>query len=88
MNIRKNCRNKKHNKFYFERDNPKISDAEYDTLKKEIIDLENKISFLKDYSSISSMIGSKPSNKFKKIDHLKPMLSLSNVFNKRVWRNT
>ena len=28
------------------------------------------------------MIGSKPSNKFKKIDHLKPMLSLSNVFNK------
>ena len=28
------------------------------------------------------MIGSKPSNKFKKIDHLNQMLSLSNAFNK------
>ena len=25
---------KKHNKFYFEKDNPKISDAKYDALKK------------------------------------------------------
>ena len=38
---------KKHNKTYFEDDNPKISDAEYDSLKKEIIDLENKHSFLR-----------------------------------------
>ena len=30
---------KKHNKYYFEDDNPKISDAEYDSLKKEIIDI-------------------------------------------------
>ena len=28
---------KKHNKNYFEDDNPKISDADYDSLKKEII---------------------------------------------------
>ena len=38
---------KKHNKFYFERDNTKITDAEYDTIKKEIIDLENKFPFQK-----------------------------------------
>ena len=73
---------KKHNKFYFEQDNPKISDAKYDALKKEIIDLEKKFSFLKDYFSISTLVGSKPSNKFKKINHLKPMLSLSNVFDR------
>ena len=73
---------KKHNKFYFEQDNPKISDAKYDALKKEIIDLEKKFSFLKDDFSISTLVGSKPSNKFKKINHLKPMLSLSNVFDR------
>ena len=74
---------KKHNKFYFEQDNPKISDAKYDALKKEIIDLEKKFSFLKDDFSISTLVGSKPSNKFKKINHLKPMLSLSNVFDRK-----
>ena len=31
---------KKHNKLYFDQDNPKISDAEYDNLKSEIIKLE------------------------------------------------
>ena len=74
---------KKHNKFYFEQDNPKISDAKYDALKKEIIDLEKKFSFLKNDFSISTLVGSKPSNKFKKINHLKPMLSLSNVFDRK-----
>ena len=38
---------KKHNKYYFDEDNPKISDAKYDVLKKEIIDLEGKHKFLK-----------------------------------------
>ena len=73
---------KKHNKSYFEKDNPKISDAKYDALKNEIINLEKKFSFLKNSSSINSLVGSTPSNKFKKVNHLKPMLSLSNVFNK------
>ena len=33
---------KKHNKLYFNNDNPIISDSEYDDLKKEIIELEKK----------------------------------------------
>jgi len=33
---------KKHNKLYFNKDNPKITDSEYDDLKKEIIELEKK----------------------------------------------
>ena len=37
---------KKHNKFYYEKSDPKISDSEYDKLKKEIIDLEKKFLFL------------------------------------------
>ncbi len=73
---------KLHNKYYFLEDNPKISDAEYDKLKKEIILLENKYPDLKEIGTISDIVGAKPSKKFKKIKHLNPMLSLSNAFNK------
>ena len=31
---------KKHNRYYFNEDSPKISDSEYDNLKNEIINLE------------------------------------------------
>ena len=71
---------KKHNKLYFDQDNPKISDAEYDNLKNEIKKLEKNNAFLKKLKLIDKIIGSPPSNKFKKIKHLKPMLSLSNAF--------
>ena len=36
----------KHNKLYYEDSSPEISDAEYDFLKKEIIELEKKYSYL------------------------------------------
>jgi len=72
---------KKHNKLYFDKDNPEITDSQYDDLKKEIFDLEEKNTFLKKLN-LNKIIGSTPSNKFKKIKHLKPMLSLSNAFNK------
>ena len=71
---------KKHNKKYFSDDNPSISDAEYDALKKEILDLEKDYIFLKKLNLSSKIVGTPPSNKFKKIKHLKPMLSLSNAF--------
>ena len=70
----------KHNKLYFSKDNPIISDAEYDELKKDVIKLEKKFPFLKNYGSSKNIIGSPPLNKFKKIKHLRPMLSLSNAF--------
>ena len=73
---------KKHNNLYFNHDNPNISDKEYDDLKKEIILLENKHLFLKKLNLLGKIVGSKPTNKFKKIQHLKPMLSLSNAFDK------
>ena len=73
---------KKHNKLYFNEDKPLISDAEYDDLKKLIKNLEETNTFLKKLELNISEVGSPPSNKFKKIQHLKPMLSLSNAFNK------
>ena len=73
---------KYHNNLYFNKDNPEISDIEYDNLKKTLIYLENKHSFLKDLKILDKLVGSPPKNKFKKIKHLSPMLSLSNAFNK------
>ena len=73
---------KKYNKAYFDEDKPLVSDREYDLLKTSILDLEKKYFFLKDKYSPSTNVGYKPSNKFQKINHEKPMLSLSNAFNK------
>ena len=72
---------KKHNIYYFNKDNPVISDGEFDKLKQEIFYLEKKYLFLKKLNLTKNFVGSLPSNKFKKIKHLKPMLSLSNAFN-------
>tara|TARA_Y200000002_G_scaffold382913_1_gene402026 strand:+ start:2467 stop:4500 length:2034 start_codon:yes stop_codon:yes gene_type:complete len=74
---------KRHNKLYFNNDKPIISDSEYDDLKKEIFTLEKKNNFLKKLDLNKNTVGSPPSNKFKKVKHLKPMLSLSNAFDKK-----
>ena len=73
---------KEHNNLYYNLDKPKISDAKYDTLKKQILDLEKNNVNLKKLNLTTNLVGAPPSNKFDKIKHLKPMLSLSNAFNK------
>ena len=72
----------KHNRLYYDKNSPKISDAEYDALKKEILDLEKQYEFLENDNSPSKIIGFKPSKNFKKVKHRIPMLSLSNAFDK------
>ena len=74
---------KKYNKAYFNHDNPIVSDLDYDNLKKKILELEKKHIFLLNKNSPSKNVGYKPSNKFKKIKHLKSMLSLGNAFEKK-----
>ncbi len=73
---------KKHNNLYYNFDKPKISDSVYDKLKQEIISLEENYKFLKDLKILDNLVGATPTNKFKKIKHESPMLSLSNAFNK------
>ena len=71
---------KKHNKLYFVKSSPKISDSQYDKIKKEIFDLEKKYSFLNSESSPSNSLGYAPSKNFIKSKHRVKMLSLSNAF--------
>ena len=70
-----------YNKNYYDKDNPIVSDQEYDLLKKEIIDLENSYKFLNNDQSPTKIVGFKPSKNFKKVKHKVSMLSLGNVFN-------
>ena len=70
----------KYNKSYYDKDAPSTSDQKYDDLKKETLELEKKYQFLKKFESIQNKVGFKPSSKFNKIKHSKPMLSLSNAF--------
>ena len=71
---------KNHNFLYFEKSSPKLSDASFDALKNEILNLEKKYKFLNSKDSPSNALGFKPSKNFKKIKHKVPMLSLANAF--------
>ena len=71
---------KKFDEFYFDKNEPSVTDEEYDNLKKDIIDLENKYDFLKSKDSPSMKVGYQPSKNFKKAHHKVPMLSLGNAF--------
>ena len=76
-----------HNKLYYEKSSPIISDTDYDNLKKEIIELEKKYIFLKSKSSPSLLIGAKPAKNFLKSKHRTKMLSLSNAFSREDLKN-
>ena len=76
-----------HNKLYYEKSSPIISDTDYDNLKKEIIELEKKYTFLKSKSSPSLLIGAKPAKNFLKSKHRAKMLSLSNAFSHEDLKN-
>ncbi len=77
----------RHNKFYYDEDNPIISDPEYDKLMKELQNIEDSYPYLREkYSSEKEVsptekIGGSVSGKFAKVTHRVPMLSLSNTYN-------
>ena len=76
-----------YNFLYFEKSNPKVSDAEFDDLKKEILKLEEDYKFLNHKDSPSNNVGFKPSKNFKKVKHKVAMLSLSNAFEEEDLKN-
>ena len=75
-----------HNNLYYNEDNPIISDMEYDFLIRELKELEQKYPELLEYNkngenSPTEKIGGTASEKFSKVRHRVPMLSLSNTYN-------
>ncbi len=72
----------KHNKLYYNKSKPIISDSKFDELKNEILNLEKNYKFLKSKKSPTKSVGFKPSKSFEKYKHKVPMLSLANAFDK------
>lgn len=71
----------RHNQLYHVLDRPEITDAEYDRLFRELIDLERRNPELASGESPSRKIGAPPSEKFTPVEHAVPMLSLKNAKN-------
>lgn len=69
-----------HDEAYYQNDAPAVSDADYDALRKRLLDLEAQFPELATASSPSARVGAAPSGKFGKIKHRIPMLSLANAF--------
>jgi len=69
-----------HDRRYFEQDRPTISDAAYDALRARNAAIEARFPGLVRDDSPSMRIGSAPAEKFEKVRHGVPMLSLDNAF--------
>src|SRR6204780_3218235 len=69
-----------HDRRYHGEDQPTISDAEYDQLRRRYTALEAAFPDLAGADSESGKVGSPPSEKFAKVRHAVPMLSLGNIF--------
>ncbi len=69
-----------HDRRYHLEDAPTISDAEFDELRRRYTALEEAFPELVDANSASRRVGAPPSEKFAKVRHAAPMLSLGNIF--------
>ena len=69
-----------HDRRYHGEDQPTISDAEYDELRRRYTALEAAFPELAGADSESRKVGAPPSEKFAKVRHAVPMLSLGNIF--------
>jgi DNA ligase (NAD+) len=75
-----------HDLAYYQKDAPKINDAEYDALKLRNNAIEAKFPDQIRSDSPSKRVGAPVAGGFSKVTHAQPMLSLGNVFNESNYR--
>jgi DNA ligase (NAD+) len=68
-----------HEHRYYVLDDPEVSDTEYDDLLRELRDLEQEHPDLLTPDSPTQRVGGEPLEKFKRVEHPEPMLSLANA---------
>lgn len=71
---------------YYNLDNPSITDQEYDKYLRELVNLEEKYPEYANPNSPTKRVGGEAIDKFNKVHHTIPMISLSNVFNEEELR--
>ena len=67
--------------YYYVLNQPLISDAEYDKLFRELLELERQYPELVTPDSPTQRVGAPPAEEFAPVEHAIPMLSLANCFN-------
>lgn len=72
-----------HNRRYYQLDDPEISDVEYDNLMRKLLELERQFPEIDAANSPTQRVGAAPLEKFSPVEHLTPMLSLSNAFSEQ-----
>jgi DNA ligase (NAD+) len=72
-----------HNKLYYQKDAPEISDADYDKLFRRLQELEKQFPDLQTPDSPTQQVGAAPLETFAKVKHKVPMLSLNNAFSEK-----
>jgi DNA ligase (NAD+) len=70
----------RHNRLYYQDAAPEISDAEYDALLRELVDLEKQHPELHTPDSPTRRVGGAPDVAFQTVRHRVPMLSLDNTY--------
>ncbi|HRA95339.1 MAG TPA: NAD-dependent DNA ligase LigA [Nitrospira sp.] len=68
-----------HDHLYYTKDRPEISDAEYDRLFRELVELETAHPDLVTGDSPTQRVGAPPLDELTKVSHEKPMLSLDSI---------
>jgi DNA ligase (NAD+) len=69
-----------HDHRYYQEDAPTVTDAEYDALRRRNNEIEAAFPELIRADSPSQRVGAKPAERFEKVRHSRPMLSLDNAF--------
>ncbi|EJY57245.1 DNA ligase, NAD-dependent [Alicyclobacillus hesperidum URH17-3-68] len=69
-----------HNRRYYLEDKPEITDAEWDSLMRELLQLEAMYPELADPTSPTQRVGAPVAEGFTKVEHEIPMLSLANAY--------
>ncbi|MEO6846223.1 MAG: NAD-dependent DNA ligase LigA [Chthoniobacterales bacterium] len=70
----------RHNQLYYENAEPEIKDRDYDTLYRELVDLEERFPDLRSDDSPTNQVGAKPLEAFTQVEHLQRMQSLDNTY--------
>ncbi len=73
----------RHNGLYYESNNPEISDSEYDSLAKELEQLEKTNPLFASPDSPTKKVSGFVSSSFEQIKHSSPMLSLDNTYSQK-----
>jgi len=69
-----------HNRLYYVEAKTEITDREYDTIFRRLVELEDRFPELRSADSPSQKVGGEPVSAFAQVEHRIPMLSIDNLF--------